>query len=43
MDRACPLPKTNVEVELVAKSDRKWRVVFSDNEKGVDIVAEDLA
>lgn len=43
MDRACPLPKTNVEVELVAKGDRKWRVVFSDNERGVDIVAEDLA
>ena len=43
MDRACPLPKANVEVELVAKSNQKWRVVFSDNEKGVDIVAEDLA
>ncbi|KAK7754962.1 hypothetical protein SLS62_003046 [Diatrype stigma] len=42
MDRACPLPKDDVEVVLTPRDDRKWRVIFSDNAEGVDIVAEDL-
>ncbi|KAI4604303.1 hypothetical protein KJ359_000437 [Pestalotiopsis sp. 9143b] len=43
MDRACPLPKQDVEVELVSKGNQQWRVIFSDSDNGIDIVAEDLA
>lgn len=42
MDRACPLPKDDVEVELTPRNDQKWRVIFSDNAEGVNLVAEDL-
>ncbi|KAF3013528.1 hypothetical protein E8E14_009104 [Neopestalotiopsis sp. 37M] len=42
MDRACPLPKKDVEVELMPKTSQQWRVIFSDNDKGINIVAEDL-
>ncbi|KAI5922159.1 cytochrome P450 [Camillea tinctor] len=42
MDRACPLPKDDVEVELTPKSDQKWRIIFSDSDQGINIVAEDL-
>ncbi|KAI1076617.1 cytochrome P450 [Whalleya microplaca] len=42
MDRACPLPKKDVEVVLTPKSNQKWRILFSDNDKGINIVAEDI-
>ncbi|KAK8044792.1 Cytochrome P450 [Apiospora rasikravindrae] len=42
MDRACPLPKTDVFVELLPRDDKEWRVVFSDTRAGINIVAEDL-
>ncbi len=41
MDRACPLPK-DVDIELTPKSDQKWRIMFSDSDQGINIVAEDL-
>ncbi|KAI0178750.1 cytochrome P450 [Hypoxylon sp. FL1284] len=43
MDRACPLPKKDVEVVLTPKSSPKWRALFSDSDSGINIVAEDLA
>ncbi|KAI1774207.1 cytochrome P450 [Hypoxylon cercidicola] len=43
MDRACPLPKKDVEVELIPRGNQKWRATFSNNDKGINIVAEDLA
>ncbi|KAI1412515.1 cytochrome P450 [Hypoxylon sp. FL1857] len=42
MDRACPLPKKDVQVELIPKSLRKWNVIFSDSDTGINIVAEDI-
>ncbi|ETS80403.1 hypothetical protein PFICI_07932 [Pestalotiopsis fici W106-1] len=42
MDRACPLPKQDLQVTLVPKSNQQWRVVFSNNDKGINIVAEDF-
>ncbi|KAI1439737.1 cytochrome P450 [Annulohypoxylon stygium] len=42
MDRACPLPKNDVELELTAKSQQKWRVIFSNSNQGINIVAEDI-
>lgn len=42
MDRACPLPKRDVRVELIPKGSQKWRVVFSGRREGINIVAEDL-
>ncbi|KAG6359000.1 hypothetical protein INS49_012520 [Diaporthe citri] len=42
MDRACPLPKCDVLVELVPKGSQNWRVNFSGRREGINIVAEDL-
>ncbi|KAK2596102.1 hypothetical protein QQS21_006449 [Conoideocrella luteorostrata] len=42
MDRACPLPKTDVEIELIPKSNQAWRVVFSEASKEVDVFAENI-
>lgn len=42
MDRACPLPLSNTMVEFIPRDDHKWRVFFSGNDKGINIVAEDL-
>ncbi|KAJ2996336.1 hypothetical protein NUW58_g1006 [Xylaria curta] len=42
MDRAFPLLKKDVEVEMISKSDQKWHVSFSDDASGINIVAEDL-
>ncbi|KAI9170632.1 Cytochrome P450 monooxygenase nodJ [Paramyrothecium foliicola] len=42
LDRACPIPLSHTQVELVSKEEHKWRVLFSDNSKGINIVAEDL-
>ncbi|KAI0145053.1 cytochrome P450 [Xylariaceae sp. FL1272] len=42
MDRAFPLLKTDVEVELIPKQ-RKLKVIFSDDSTGIDIVKEDAA
>ncbi|KAK7932287.1 cytochrome P450 [Apiospora marii] len=42
MDRACPLPKTDVYVELCPRDDGEWRVDFSETRAGINIVAEDL-
>ncbi|KAH8747644.1 cytochrome P450 [Diaporthe sp. PMI_573] len=42
MDRACPLPKRDVQVELIPKGSQNWRVIFSNRREGINIVAEDL-
>lgn len=42
MDRACPLPKRDVLVQLVPKGGQNWRVIFSGRHGGIKIVAEDL-
>lgn len=42
MDRACPLPKRDVRVELIPKGSQNWRVTFSGRHEGINIVAEDL-
>lgn len=42
MDRACPLPKIDIDVELCPHDDKEWRVIFSDTQAVIDIVAEDL-
>lgn len=42
MDRACPLPKRDVRVELIPKGGQNWRVTFSSRREGINIVAEDL-
>lgn len=42
MDRACPLPKTAVYVKLHPRDNKQWRVLFSDTQSGINIVAEDL-
>lgn len=42
MNAAAPTPKDTVEVEFVPRTDEKWRVLFSDNDKGIDLIAEDL-
>lgn len=42
MDRACPLPKRDVQVELIPKGSQNWRVNFSGRREGINIVAEDL-
>ncbi|KAI0391087.1 cytochrome P450 [Xylariaceae sp. FL0594] len=41
MDRAVPLLKKDVVVELVPKGPPKLHVVFSDSNSGINIVAED--
>lgn len=42
MDRACPLPKCDVPVELIPKDSQNWRINFSGRREGINIVAEDL-
>lgn len=42
MARACPLPLSSTEVELVPRDDHAWCVLFSGNNEGIKIVAEDL-
>lgn len=42
MERACPLPKRDVRVELIPKDSQNWRVIFSGRHGGVNMVAEDL-
>lgn len=42
MDRACPLPKDDVRVELIPRDTQKWRVIFSGRREGINIVGEDL-
>lgn len=42
MDRACPLPKCDVRVELVPKGGQNCRVILSGRPEGVNIVADDL-
>ncbi|KAI1129342.1 cytochrome P450 [Nemania abortiva] len=42
MDRAFPLLKKDVGVEMISKSDQKWHVTFSDDASGINIIAEDL-
>lgn len=42
MDRACPLPKRDVRVELIPKGSQNWPVIFSGRHEGIKIVAEDL-
>lgn len=42
MDRACPLPKRDVRVELIPKASQNLRVIFSGRHEGINIVAEDL-
>lgn len=42
MDRACPLPRTDVAIELVPNSDQNWDVTFSDMHKGGGMVADDI-
>ncbi|KAG8158298.1 hypothetical protein KVR01_012059 [Diaporthe batatas] len=42
MDRACPLPKRDVRVELIPKSSHNWHVVLSGSHGGINIVAEDI-
>lgn len=42
MEKACPLPKYDVRVELVPRGSQNWRVIFSGRPEGVNIVAEDL-
>lgn len=42
MDRACPLPKNDVRVDIVPKDTQNWRVIFSGRREGINIVAEDL-
>lgn len=42
MDRACPLPKCDVRVELIPKDSQNWHVFFSGRREGINIVAEDL-
>jgi hypothetical protein len=42
MDRACPLPKPDVMIELIPRNSQKWCVLFSGSHKGINIVAEDL-
>jgi cytochrome P450 len=42
MDRACPLPKRDVQVELIPKGTQNWRVFFSGRHESINIVAEDL-
>ncbi|OTB01949.1 hypothetical protein M426DRAFT_63139, partial [Hypoxylon sp. CI-4A] len=41
--RALPIPKSHLNVKIVPKPGRKWRIVYSaEDTSGVDIVAEDL-
>ncbi|KAI1286525.1 cytochrome P450 [Xylaria venustula] len=42
MDRAFPLLKGDVEVEIVSKGVQRWQISFSDSRTGVNIIAEDL-
>lgn len=42
MERACPLPKCDVRVELIPKDSQNWHVTFSGRREGVNMVAEDL-
>lgn len=42
MDRACPLPKRDVRVELIPRGSQNWHVAFSGRREGINIVAEDL-
>lgn len=42
MNTAFPTPKDKVQIELTPKDDMKWRVIFSDNSKGINMTKEDL-
>ena len=42
MDRACPIPKTDVYVELCPRDDKVWRVDCSETQVGAKSVAEDF-
>ncbi|KAH9890793.1 cytochrome P450 [Xylariomycetidae sp. FL2044] len=42
VDRACPLPKKDVQIELTPRSLHKWNVVFSDSGTGINILGEDI-
>ncbi|KAH7316967.1 cytochrome P450 [Stachybotrys elegans] len=42
MDRACPLPLSNTEVDFVPRDNHKWSVTFTGSSQGINIVAEDL-
>lgn len=42
MNTAFPTPLDKVDVELTPKDNNKWHVVFSDNNKGINITNEDL-
>lgn len=42
MNTAFPFPKDRIAVELTPKDDRKWEVIFSDNNKGINMAKEDL-
>jgi hypothetical protein len=41
MTSAIPTPKTNLQVQLVPRDNRRWHVNFSSSSKGVNMVAED--
>jgi cytochrome P450 len=42
MTSSMPTPKDELKVHIVPRDDRKWRVSFSVESKGVDMVAEDI-
>jgi cytochrome P450 len=42
MDRACPLPASKTNVVMRQRKPGTWKVLFSDDFQGVNIVAEDL-
>lgn len=42
MNTAFPTPLDRVDVELTPKDDHRWRVLFSDNSKGINMTNEDL-
>jgi cytochrome P450 len=42
MTSSMPTPKDKLQVEIVPRDNREWRVNFSASSKGVDMVAEDV-
>ncbi|TVY84384.1 Cholesterol 7-alpha-monooxygenase [Lachnellula suecica] len=42
MNTAFPTPKDKVDIELIPKNKMKWKVIFSDNSKGINMIREDL-
>ncbi|PSR75499.1 cytochrome P450 [Coniella lustricola] len=42
MNTAFPMPKNKVYVELTPKDRMKWKVIFSDNSKGINLTREDV-